>query len=304
MPQAAKTNYKPNEIYSITMNLRKSIGENAPDIKEINEIIENKKLIHYWLDDVITLFDPIENKKKEIKLARTIASGSNSISVGNKIFIVGGFPATIEKNEMYELNLISNKLIQKTPMLKPKYHNTLCSANKYIYSVGGYDGLTSINNCEKYLISYDIWMPLPALKTERYGCAAFTFNDAYIYSLCGVNHSGMHINSVEKLILNCGKWEYVEILNMFSPRSSLYGIQISGNEAIVYGGFYGIWKRECYVLCMEGAAECKRICDLTEDSVFVSCAAPVFDGLYVFNSDNKKVIHIYSIVDKMWTAVK
>ena len=121
-------------------------------------------------------------------------------------------------------------------MFTPKYHHTLCNANDFIYSIGGSNGSTSISDCEKYSISQNNWKALPALQTARYGCAAFTLNDAHIYCLCGFNN-GNNLNSMEMMSVECGgKWEYVNVSNMFSNRCNVHGIQISNNEAIVFGG--------------------------------------------------------------------
>jgi len=141
-------------------------------------------LIHYWKDNVVTLFDPITKTKKNITLDKSINDQADSISVGNRIFIIGGYsPAS---SEMHEVDFKSNTLIQKKSMITPKCYHTLCNANDFIYSIGGNDGSTSISNCEKYSMSQNNWKALPALQTARYGCAAFTLNDTHIYCLCGL----------------------------------------------------------------------------------------------------------------------
>jgi len=102
---------------------------------------KEKPLIHYWKDNVITLFDPITKTKKMVILDKSINHEATSISVGNKIFLIGGSPCI---SDMHEVDFVSNTLIPKKSMLTPKYHHTLCNANDYIYSIGGFNGLKSI----------------------------------------------------------------------------------------------------------------------------------------------------------------
>ena len=74
-------------------------------------------LIHYMKGNVVTLFDPITKKKKNVTLNKGINICADSISVGNRIFIIGGYPAS---SEMHEIDFKSNTLIQKKSMITPK----------------------------------------------------------------------------------------------------------------------------------------------------------------------------------------
>ena len=152
-------------------------------------------LIHYIKGNVVTLYDPITKTKKNVTLNKSINSNADSISVGNRIFIIGASPAS---SEMHEVDFKNNTLIQKKSMLTPKCSHTLCNANDFIYSIGGYNDSTSISDCEKYSMSQNNWKALPALQTARCGCAAFTLNDTHIYCLCGSNN-GTYLNSMEMM---------------------------------------------------------------------------------------------------------
>ena len=257
-------------------------------------------IIYYWKGNVVTLFDPITKAKKNITLSKNINTYADSISVGNRIYIIGGYSPT--SNEMNEVDFKNNSLIQKKSMLTPKCLHTLCSANDYIYSVGGYNN-ASISDCEKYSISKDNWKALPTLQTARRLCAAFTFNDTLLYCLYGYNESNTNLDSMEMMsVAEYGKWEYVNVSNMYSPRWGVHGIQISDNEAIVFGG--NIDGIECYVFCMMNGVSCKRVGDLAVSSEFYACASPAFDGSYVYDSDYNRRIHIYSIANKKWGIVE
>ena len=107
-------------------------------------------------------------------------------------------------------------------------------------------------------------------------------------------------------MMGCSKWEYVNVSNMFSARWGVHGIQISENEVIVFGGsdYSHSSKMECYVLRMMGDVSCKRLCDLVEGSAFNECASPVFDGSYVYGSDNNRRLHIYSVANGEWEMIE
>ena len=69
-----------------------------------------KVLIHYWKGNVVTLYDPIAKTKKDVTLNKSINVYADSISVGNRIFIIGGYPAS---SEMQEVDFKSNTLIKR-----------------------------------------------------------------------------------------------------------------------------------------------------------------------------------------------
>ena len=227
-----------------------------------------------------------------------IYGDSDSISVRNKIYIIGG-PAS---REMYEVDFKNNKLIQMESMLTPKYRHALCHAKNCIYSIGGYNDTKSLKDCEKYSIVQNNWRTLPKLRSARRLCAAFTFNDTYLYCLCGHGICG-RLNSMEMKNIEYGEWIYVNVLNMLSPRDCIHGIQLNKNEVIVFGGNDISRMDDCYILNMVGAIECRRACDLWIKSAFRHSASPVNDGVYVYGCDVEGSIHIYSMKSKRWTCV-
>ena len=253
-------------------------------------------LIHFRKYNLLTMLDPKSKTKKTITLNKSINDCADSISIGNRIFFIGGF----NSGEMYEIDFKKNTLIEKQSMLIPKYAHTLCNVAQYIYSIGGCYHL-ALNDSEKYSICQNNWRALPTLQTARCACAAFTFNDAHIYCSCGNNDSGTHLNSMEKLGLKEGcKWEYISVSNIFSPRGNVHGIQIGDNEVIVYGGY----TVECYVLHLGNRIiECKRVGDMTVASDFYCCASPVFDGTNVYACERYRRIHMYSMADMKWLVV-
>ena len=258
-----------------------------------------KDLIHYWNDSVLTLFNPITRTKKNITFNKSIHRYADSISVGSRIFIMGGYNSSVS-NEVYEVSFKSHTFIQKEPMLVLKYNHTLCKSHVCIYSIGGYNK-SSLNDCEKYSITQNSWTTLATLQTERHRSAVFTFCNSQIYCLGGINN-GSCIISIEKLDINeSNQWEYVYVLNIMNPRQCLHGIQI-GNEVIVFGsGEVGSGK-ECYAIDIAGT-KCTRMNDLEVSSEFWSCSAPLYYNKYVYGIDYLRRIHIYSLADKKWKVI-
>jgi len=170
-----------------------------------------KVIIHYWRQNIVTLIDPITKIKKSITLNKSINNNSDSILVGNGIFINGGYPAS---SETHQVDFKNNTLIEKKSIRTPKYAHSLCNANDYIYSIGGYNDSTSMSDCEQYSITQNVWKDLPNLQTSRYACASFVLT--HIYCLCGFNAKIKCLNSMEKLRVKDGKWEYVKVLNMLA----------------------------------------------------------------------------------------
>lgn len=190
-------------------------------------------------------------------------------------------------------------------MLTPKCWHTLCNANDIIFCVGGYNGSIEVSDCEKYSIIRNSWKSLPDLLTHRYWCGAFAFNVTQIYCLGGCSNS--YLNSSEKLNVERSKWENVNLLNMFSDKSCLHGIQINDNDVLVFGGGndasegYGV---ECFILKIGTPIECIRESDMTISSSFCCCAAPTFDGKCIYGNDKDKKIHKFSIATKQWKMIK
>ena len=139
--------------------------------------------------------------------------------------------------------------------------------------------------------------------TDRKGASAvFSFKNPSIYTLGG--YSNRHfLNSTEKLdIFRCVKWESMNVLNIFSPRSCMHAIQINSDSAVVFGHHNG--SREYFVISINDNIECKQIGNMPMGAAFYYCAAPVRNGNKVYGSDSNKRIHIYSIDANKWDLIE
>ena len=147
----------------------------------------------------------------------------------------------------------------------------------------------------------DSWKVLPNLQSERHCSGVFTFNNTYVYSVCG-NKNELYINSIEKLnITRHTEWEFVGVSNMMSIREAIHAIQISPTEVLVFGGFPR--KTDCYLLMMGDKIKCIESSNMTEGGSFYCCAAPLFVDTCVYASDIDKRIHIFSTIDKKWDVI-
>ena len=132
----------------------------------------NQSIPHYFIVNIITLFNVHNNKKKEVPLNGEVNLYAESISVWSKIYIIGGNCI----NSTFEVDINLKMLKALSSMLVMKFTHTLCKGYGFIYSIGGYDSTTYIKDCDKYSIIDNQRNALPSLFIERGGCAAFAFN--------------------------------------------------------------------------------------------------------------------------------
>ena len=263
---------------------------------------QNKQLIHYWKNNVVTLLNPTTLVKTPIVLNKSIDADAESISFAERIFIMGDRSYT---RNVYEIGLETKSLISKADMLMGKKSHGLCIARRQIYSIGGSNG-NCIGDCEKYSVARDEWSTLPNLQTPRFG-NVFSFNDMEVYTIGGFNTTS-YFNTIEKLnVIECKKWVYVKTTNAFSPRDALNAVQINAHEVIVFGGIKV--KEEYssfYILKMGDNIEfITPQSKMKKNAIFCYTAAPIFDGENVYGVDHQRNVHVYSVVgSKKWKMIK
>jgi len=60
---------------------------------------------------------------------------AESIAVGNRIFVAGGYNPSIDN--VYEIDIKTCTFIEKAHLLQKTHHFSLCNANDSIYLIGG-----------------------------------------------------------------------------------------------------------------------------------------------------------------------
>ena len=266
----------------------------------VHTLVTNS-ILHSWSGDTVTIYDISQMTSKKLSINRSIDGAAYSVSWMNRIFFMGN--EQLVNENVFELDIKTSSLIQKQSMLCKKYHHCIFGEGVCIYSIGGYNRAVSLNDCETYQILKNIWATLPNLNTPRALCASFAFNHNYIYSLCGHDYStSTAIKTSERLSINNGiKWELIQITNQFSPRYCFQGIQIKGNEVIVFGAENSPGN-ESYILTInEKSICCKKGDNMARNCDLCRCSAPIFDGKCVYTTDLNKTVHTYSLANLCWS---
>ena len=199
----------------------------------------------------------------------------------------------------FEVDLKHCLLIPKAQMINKKYAHTLCTADNFIFSIGGSYGNGPITECERYFIKENIWKSMPNLQNQRFWCAAFLFNNHLLYSLGGEQRVQLCTMEVLNVFRITG-WKNVNVLNMRNAMRACHARQISNNEAIVFGNN----SRQTYILQIGEIIKCIDASTLSVEGHFVYCTAPVFNDENVYDIDDKERIHIYSVYEKKWSVIE
>jgi hypothetical protein len=266
-------------------------------------------VIHFLANKQVIVANLGGNSKYAIELDKPFHLKTESISVGDQIFIIGGINATTKDSVNTTLEIdISNQMVkamERMPMLIKKHYHTLCESYDIIYSIGGINGV-HIPDVEKFSILYNKWESLPNLINSRGSAAAFIFNRIHVYVAGGYNESTGNVNLVERLFLpNPLNWEAIQIAEAyaFPLRNSVHAIQINEREAIVFGS-YSRSKESYKMIITDQSVQCMKCNLMMVGGRFRGTSAPIFDGVHVFGVDNKDNIHIFNIADGKWSILK
>ncbi len=203
-----------------------------------------------------------------------------------------------------EINLTSTapKEVIGASMINAKCYHALCTVNDIIFSVGGYNN-KSLDDCQVYSISKNVWHAFHSLNVARRSPAAFIWNRDYIYCVGG-NLNNNHIGAVERAsLLGKTQWESIPTVGLFQGRSNVHGIQISKSEVIIFGGFIGHMSlNSSVVLNINGNShQFVAGASLKLSSQFYCTSAPVFLNGIVYGVDYKRNLHLFSTKAKDWT---
>lgn len=266
-----------------------------------------KVVVHYFFGHDLILYNCLTSKKKVVTLDKCIDNYSSSISYNGRIFVMGGSLIVNGREqdeligEVYEINIMTRKLIPKADMLTPICNHSLCILDKEIYSISGFDHRAD-KVCQKYSINHNKWNYLPNLHESRAGCAAFVYKSD-VYALGGCD---------QKMTMEKWKksqpiaWVYVKLSNKFTPRFNLQAIPINETTVLAFGGYgqkENRFRQESYLVDMnDDCVSCTEGSIMMEHKGFKN-EAPVFDGENVYAIDTYKWIHIYSVNTKKWTII-
>lgn len=110
-------------------------------------------------DTDIRVFDP--NTKQVDVLSATMPSGLTNytpVSVGTKIYILGGYLNSRSVNTIYVLDTVEDKLELSTQTLpNPRYYLVATSVGNKIYTFGGMSGGATYDSCHVYDVEKNAW---------------------------------------------------------------------------------------------------------------------------------------------------
>ena len=252
--------------------------------------------IHFITEEMIYIVDPITLTYVNFAVEYDINQFADSISMGLRIFIMGGFNPLTDLN--YRVKADTNEIHQKAPMLYKKMCQSLCAFRQYIYSIGGYDG-KFVTNCMRYDTRLNKWINIANMNAPRGYVAAFVFKVSYIYAVAGRSDSD-NVQICERLKLNSlVEWESCSIVNV--KDHGLQGIQIGEKSVLIFGGSMSTLS---YIMSIENKLfeEVDSIY-LDKQAYMYACPCPVLYKGQVFAFDHSQNLHIYTLESKSWQSM-
>ncbi|ODN06264.1 Kelch-like protein 17 [Orchesella cincta] len=110
----------------------------------------------------------------------------------------------------------------------------LCTLNGILFAVGGYDGASCLQSCERYDPLTGIWSCCPALSQRRRYCKLAAMDNC-VWAVGGLDASSA-ISNVERLDPREGRWQSVPAL---SQRRSSAGVAALDGNLYCVGGSDG-----------------------------------------------------------------
>lgn len=154
------------------------------------------------------------------------------ISVGGKVYAVGGHDGNEHLGSMEVFDPLTNKWMMKASMNKKRRGIALSSLGGPIYAIGGLDDNTCFNNVERYDVECDRWTAVAPMNTPRGGVGSVALMN-HVYAVGG-NDGVASLSSVERYDPHLDKW--VDIKEMGQRRAGTGVSELHGCLYVV-GGF-------------------------------------------------------------------
>lgn len=174
---------------------------------------------------------------RRLTTCAVIPTRATITQIGERVFYSGGSnPVNAQVREYVDR---TKKIIEKTKMSHAKYYHTAqpVSYDSFVV-VGGFDGYSSMNVCEEYIVKNNQWAHIPPLKSFRYSAATVFINDQYLYVIGGTGVKEV----IERLDMSTRKeWSVVPIKCEESKTVQYTGqnpaaFPISNTEIIIFCG--------------------------------------------------------------------
>ncbi|KAM9143298.1 kelch-like protein 8 isoform 2-T2 [Pangshura tecta] len=154
------------------------------------------------------------------------------ISVGGKVYAVGGHDGNEHLGSMEMFDPVTNKWMMKASMNTKRRGIALASLGGPIYAIGGLDDTTCFSDVERYDIESDRWSGVASMNTPRGGVGSVALVN-YVYAVGG-NDGVASLSSVERYDPHLDKW--IEVKEMGQRRAGNGVSELHGCLYVV-GGF-------------------------------------------------------------------
>ncbi|KFR06359.1 Kelch-like 8 [Nipponia nippon] len=154
------------------------------------------------------------------------------ISVGGKVYAVGGHDGNEHLGSMEVFDPLTNKWMMKASMNTKRRGIALASLGGPIYAIGGLDDNTCFSDVERYDVDSDRWSAVAPMNTPRGGVGSVALVN-HVYAVGG-NDGVASLSSVEKYDPHLDKW--IEVKEMGQRRAGNGVSELHGCLYVV-GGF-------------------------------------------------------------------
>jgi kelch-like protein 10 len=103
------------------------------------------------------------------------------ITVGDKMYVIGGFDGTECFNSCRTFHLIDRVWNEIAPMNERRCYISVAYLNGFLYAMGGFNGHVRQNSAEKYLFETNQWSAICPMHVQRSDASACTLNGKYTY---------------------------------------------------------------------------------------------------------------------------
>ena len=225
---------------------------------------------------------------------------SSFIQLDNLVYFVGGTDDDLNPlSNVKCLNINSKSLLDKAPLIVPRYSLGLASINNNIFAIGGRESESVI---EKYNINLDNWTRL---------------NDIYIIDTLGVGMDGDRNyfttcnNKIYSVSTNRTSWtlsvfESVDGIDwkvyhsQFAP-SQEPAIVSSGNKIYIIGGNYGAFPNSFIEFDTETKSFLIRDSHKILERGYLNICFSYNNKIYKFNpTDNSRTLEVYNVENNSW----
>ena len=176
-----------------------------------------------------------------------------SVFLQDSVYVLGGYDGMMNTflNSCERYDVESNTWTPVCNMLIPKCaFGATTLSNRYIFTLGGYDGNDRLSSIERYDIKADKWTLLEVeLKQSLSNSACYAYSDNSIVILGGGYNNGFCLE-VNHLDVNAGKWKELPSMSdgrdlrnkLVSINGSVYAI--GGNNCVAekYSVKKGVWQ--------------------------------------------------------------